>query len=110
MGDASDLAFLHEARDIRWHRPAEQRLHHDGVLFALDHLDDFDPEIRDGLRKAAPDLFKAATDRHDTVLAIGKVSSLCAVGAKSEHAFDIMSVIGGEELLGDRFHILGCYS
>jgi len=30
------------------------------------------------------------------------LSSLCAVSAKCQHAFDIMSVIGGEKLFGGR--------
>ncbi len=80
-------------------------MHHDGVLFAWDHLGYFDPEVRYGLRKATPDFFEAATDWHDTVLAIGKVSSLCGVSAKSQHAFDVVSVVGGKKLFGDRLHI-----
>src|ERR1700733_397163 len=105
VGYASDLTFLYKAWDVRWHSPAEQCLHHDGVLFGLDHLDNFHPEIRYGLRKAPPDLFKPAADRHDTVLAIGEVPPLCIVSAKSEHAFDVMSAVGGEKFLGDRLHI-----
>src|SRR6202040_4435440 len=82
-----------------------QRLHYDGVLFGLDHLDDFGPEVGDGLRKAAPNLFKAATDWHDTVLAVGDISSLSPLSTKSEHAVDVMRVISGEEFLSDRFQI-----
>src|ERR1700679_2943485 len=99
------MAFMAEARDIGRHLSTDQRLHDDGVLFGLDHLDDFGPEVGDGLRKAAPNAFKAATDWHDTLLAIGEISSLSPLSAKSEHAVDIMSVISGEEFLSDRFQI-----
>jgi len=86
--------------------PTKQRLYHDDVSFGLDHLVYFDTEIRHGSQQAAPDLFKATPDRHEAFLAIRKVSSLCAVSAKSQHAVDIMSVIGGEKLSGDRLHIV----
>src|SRR5712671_2831673 len=105
VGDPSDLTLFYEVRDIRRHRSTDQRLHYDGVLFGLDHLDDFGPEVGDGLRKAAPNLFKAATDWHDTVLAVGGISSLSPVSANGEHAVDVMRVIGGEECLSDRFQI-----
>src|SRR6266446_8972919 len=105
MGDPSDLTFFYEVRDIRRHRSTDQRLHYDGVLFGLDHLDDFGPEVGNGLRKAAPNLFKAATDWHDTVLAVGDISSLSPLSAKSEHAVDVMRVIGGDEVLSNRVQI-----
>src|SRR5882762_5789237 len=105
VGDPPNLTLFYEARDIRRHRSTDQRLHYDGVLFSLDHLDDFGPEVGDGLRKAAPNLFKAAADWHDTVLAVGDISSLSPLSAKSEHAVDVMRVISGEEFLSDRFQI-----
>src|SRR3984957_2462587 len=105
VGDPSDLTLFYEARDLRRHRSTDQRLHYDRVLFGLDHLDDFGPEVGDGLRKVAPDLFKAATDWHDTVLAVGDVSSLSPLCAKSEHAVDVMRVVSGVEFLSDRFQI-----
>src|SRR5258707_6938925 len=105
VGDPADFTLFYEAGNIRRHRSTDQRLHYDGVLFGLDHLDDFGPEVGDGLRKAAPNLFKAAADGHDTVLAIGDISSLSRHSAKSEHAIDIMRVISGEEFLSDRFQI-----
>jgi hypothetical protein len=105
VGDPSDLTLFYEARNVRRHRSTDQRLHYEGVLFGLDHLDDFGPEVGDGLLKAAPNLFKAATDRHDTVLAVGDISPLSPLSAKSEHAVDVMRVISGEEFLGDRLPI-----
>src|SRR5271156_508922 len=105
VGNPSDLTLFYEARDIRWHRSTDQRLHYDGVLFGLDHLGDFGPEVGNGLRKAAPNWFKAAADRHDTVLAVGDISSLSPFSAKSEHAVDVMRVISGDEFLSDRFQI-----
>src|ERR1700720_2655691 len=105
VGNPPDLTLFSEARDIRRHRSTDQRLRYDGVLFGLDHLDDFGPEVGDGLRKAAPNLFKAATDWHDTVLAVGDISSLSPLSAKSEHAVDVMRVISGEEFLRDRFQV-----
>src|SRR5258708_16187448 len=103
VGDPPDLTFFYEARDIGRHRSTDQRLHDDGVLFRLDHLDDFGPEVGNGLRKAAPNLFKAAEDWHDTVLAVRDISPLSPLCAKSEHAVDVMRVISGEEFLSDRF-------
>ena len=78
--------------------------------------DDFDSEIGNGVRKGAPDAVKATPNRHDTVAAIGSVSSLCIISAKCKHAFDIMSVKGGKKPLGDRFdsfvifHIVSFYT
>ena len=63
-------------------------------------------EAGDGLREGMPNAIKAASDRHDTVQAIGTVPSLSVISAKGEHAFYIMSVVGGKERFGDRFHIL----
>jgi len=60
VGDTSNLSFLYEACDIRRHRPTEQCLHDDSVLFTWDHLDYFDPKITVGLRKPRPDFFKTA--------------------------------------------------
>jgi hypothetical protein len=97
-------AFFAMPGTSRWYRPAHHSLDDGGVSFS-EHLDYFDAEIGDGLRKGAPDAVKAAPNRHNTVTAIRSVSSLCIISAKSEHAFDIMSVIGGEELFGDRFYI-----
>src|SRR5258708_3966592 len=51
VGNPSDLTLLYEARDIRRHRATDQRLHDDGVLFGLDHLDDFGPEVGDACGK-----------------------------------------------------------
>src|SRR5882672_524895 len=104
VGDTSNFSFLYEACDIRWHRPTEQCLHDDSVPSTWDHLDYFDRKIRYGLWKAAPDSFKTTTDRHDAVLAVRKVTSLCAISAKSQHAVNVMSVVGGKKSLSDRFH------
>src|SRR5258706_2697338 len=106
VSDAVGLAFRYKTWDIRRHCPTELRLYHDDVLFGLDHFVYLDTEIRHGPQQAAPDLFKATPDGHEAFLAIRKVSSLCAVSAKSQHAVDIMSVIGGEKLSGDRLHIV----
>src|SRR5271156_1068280 len=103
VGNPSDLTRFYEARDIRRHCSTDQRLHYDGVLFGLDHLDDFGPEVGDCLLKAAPNVFKAPTDWHDAVLAVGNISPLSPLSAKSEHAVDVMRVISGEEFRSDRF-------
>src|SRR5580704_8976710 len=65
----------------------------------------YDSKIRDGLWKGAPDDVDAATNRHDALAAIGSVSTSCAIGEKSGHAFDIMSVRCGETLLRVRCEI-----
>src|ERR1700679_3335100 len=100
VGDPPDLTLFYEARDIRRHRSTDQRLHYDGVLFGLDHLDDFGPKVGDGLRKAAPNLLKGATDLDHTVLPVGDISPFSPLSAKGEHAVDVMRVISGEEFLG----------
>ena len=105
VGDAVRPPFRYKARDIRRHGATEQRLYDDDVAFALDHLNYFDSEIGHCSQKAAPDLFKATPDRHVAFLAVGKIPSLRAVSAKSQHAVDVMSVVGGEKLFGDRFQI-----
>jgi hypothetical protein len=107
VGDASDIAFLDYPGDIRWHRSADQRLDHNGVVLCFDHLDDFGSKIGDGLGETAPDHLKAATDWQDAAFAIGNVASLCPIGAQCEHAVHLMGVISGEELFGDRFQIFG---
>src|SRR5271154_1101357 len=104
--DAVGLTFRYEARDIRRHSAAKQRLHYYDVSFGLDHLIYFNSKIRHGLQQASPDLLKAAAKRHDTLFAIRKVSPLRAVSAKREHGIDIMLVVGGEKHLGDRFIVL----
>src|SRR5580658_3196539 len=107
VGDAADLALLYKAGYIRGHSSTNQGLHNNGVVFSLDYLDNFGPEIGYGLWKAAPNLFKAAADGCDTVLAIGKVTPLCAVSTMSQHAIDIMVVVGGKELFGECLYIDG---
>src|SRR5271155_2005233 len=106
MSDAVGLTLRYKARDIRRHRPTEQRLYYDDVTLGLDHFVYFDSEIRDGPQQTAPDFFKTTSDRHDAFLAIRKIPSFRAVSAKSQHAVDIMSVIGGEKFFGDGFHIV----
>src|SRR5258708_23006109 len=96
VGDPPDLTLFYEARDIGRHRSTDQRLHDDGVLFGLDHLDDFCPEVGDGLRKTAPNLFKAATDWHDTALAGRDISPLSALSPRRSHTFDALPVISGD--------------
>jgi hypothetical protein len=62
VGYEYDLCLLCDARDIRWYRPAHQSLD-DGAVSFSEHLDYFDAEIGDGLRKGAPDAVKAAPNR-----------------------------------------------
>jgi len=75
VGYKYDLAFLCDAKGIRWYGPAHYRLGYDGTAFAEYHFNYFDSEIRDGLRKGAPDNVNAASNRPDTVSAIGRISS-----------------------------------
>jgi hypothetical protein len=110
MGYEYDLALLRNAGRIGWNGPAHHGLDHDSV-FCGKHFDHFDSEVGDSLRKGAPDGVKAAPNRDHTVSAIGRVSPDRIISAKREHALDIVSVIGGEELAGDacevyrgRFH------
>jgi hypothetical protein len=77
-------------------------LDHDGVPLPEDRLNDFHSEIRDGLGKRVPNDVNAATNWDNAIAAVGGVSPLGAFRTESDHAFDIMSIIGGEELLGSR--------
>ncbi|HEY1978855.1 MAG TPA: hypothetical protein VGH13_02120 [Xanthobacteraceae bacterium] len=104
VGDEDNLRLLSDARDIRGYRPAHHSLNYRCVSLG-EYLDDFDTEIGDRVRKGAPDAVKAAPKGDDTVPAIGRVSSFCIVGKKSEHAFNIMSVVGSEKFSGDRLYI-----
>src|SRR5258708_14068649 len=99
VGDPPDLTLFYEARDIGRHRSTDQRLHDNGVLFGLDHLDNFCPEVGNGLRKAAPNLFKAATDWHDTPLAVRAISPLIPLTPKMAHLIPAMPALAAEEFL-----------
>src|ERR1700722_11635081 len=45
----------------------------------------------------------ATTDRHDAFAAVWGISSQCAICAKSEHAINVVGIVGSEELLGGRY-------
>src|SRR5271154_1994072 len=41
--------------------------------------------------------------RHDAFAAVWGISSQCAICAKTEHAIDVVGIVGSEELLGGRY-------
>src|SRR5580658_6924466 len=100
VGDMYVLAVLCDPRNFGRYRPAHLGLDHDYVPVGRDQLDHFDSEVRNGIRKRAPNNIDAATDRHDAFAAVWGISSPCAIRAKSEHAINVVGIVGSEELLG----------
>src|SRR5271154_7446122 len=45
----------------------------------------------------------ATTDWHDALAAVRSISSECAICAESEHAINVVGIVGSEELLGSRY-------
>src|SRR5258706_5369884 len=105
MGDVHDLAFLCNTVGIRWYGAAHLSLDDNGVPICGDYLDNFDSEIRNSLRKGAPNGINATVNRHDTLTPIGGITSEGVICKKSRHPIDIMSIIGVEELLGNACEI-----
>jgi len=62
VADPSDLTLFYEARTSAGIVPPTNACTTMVFSSCLDHLDDFGPEVGDGPRKAAPNLFKAAAD------------------------------------------------
>src|SRR5271154_2388218 len=53
----------------------------------------------------APNDIDATTNWHHALAAIRSISSKCAIRAKSEHAINVVCIVGSEELLGNRYGI-----
>src|SRR5208282_5757091 len=47
----------------------------------------------------------ATTNWHHALAAVRSISSKCAIRAKSEHAINVVCIVGSEELLGNR-HVI----
>src|SRR5580698_392276 len=101
--DVYVLALLCDPRNFCRYGPAHLGLDHDCVPVGRDQLDHFDSEVRNCIRKGAPNNINATTDRHDALAAIRCISSYCAICAKSEHAINVVGIVGSEELLGCRY-------
>src|SRR3984957_16015272 len=97
------LPLLCDPRNFCRYRPAHFSLDHDCVPAGRDQLDHFDSKVRNGIRKRAPNDINATTDRHDAFAAVWGISSQCAIRAKTEHAIDVVGIVGGEELLSGRY-------
>jgi hypothetical protein len=102
-----DFTLLRNARSIHGHRPAHDGLDYQGRFLGKDYLYYLYSEVRDDLRKGTPNGVKATTNRHDAVAAVRGVPSLGILSTEREHLVDIVSVIGGEELLRGALEISG---
>src|SRR5277367_6051244 len=101
--DVYILALLCNPMHFRRYGPVHLGLDHHGVPLGRDQFDHFDPEIRNGIRKRAPNNIDATTDWHDALAAVRSISSERAICAESEHAIDVVGIVGSEELLGSRY-------
>src|SRR5580698_11018129 len=101
--DVYVLALLCDPRNFCRYGPAHFSLDHDCVPAGGDQLDHFDSKVRNGIWKRAPNNIDAITDRHDAFAAVWGISSQCAIRAKTEHAIDVVGIVGSEELLGGRY-------
>src|ERR1700678_4593338 len=100
MRDVYVLAPLCNPRHFGRYEPAHFSLDHDCVPVGRNQLDHFDSKVRNGIRKRAPNNIDATTDRHDALAPVRSISSRCAIRAKTEHAIDVVGIVGSEELLG----------
>src|ERR1700686_969304 len=98
MRDVYVLALLRDPGNFCRYGPAHFSLDHDCVPVGRDQLDPFDSKVRNGIRKHAPNNIDATTDRHDAFAAVWGISSHCASCAKTEHAIDVVGIVGSEEL------------
>src|SRR6202049_4587466 len=73
------LAFLCNPGHFGRYGPAHLGLDHHCAPLGSDQLDHFDSEVRNGIRKRAPNNIDATADWHDALAAIRSISSLCAL-------------------------------
>src|SRR6202041_807646 len=99
------LAFLGNPRHFGRYGPAHLGLDHHCVPLGRDQLDHFDSEIRNGIRKRAPNNIDATTDWHDALAAVRSISSECAICEESEHTINVVGIVRSEELLGSRYAV-----
>jgi hypothetical protein len=79
--------------------PAHLGLDHHCVPLGRDQLDHFNSEIRNGIRKRAPNTIDATTDWHDALAALGGISSERAICVETEHGINVVGIVRSEELL-----------
>src|SRR5271155_471518 len=103
--DVYVLALLCNPRHFGRHGPAHLGLDYHYVPLGRDQLDHFDSEVRNCIRKRAPNNIDATTDRHDALAAVRSISSERAICAESEHAINVVGIVRSEELLGGRYVI-----
>src|SRR5882762_9946312 len=70
--------------------------------FGGDHLDHFHSKIRHGIRKCTPNEVNATANRHNALATVWRISPYCAICTENKHAVDIVGVVCGEKLFGDR--------
>src|SRR5208282_6070267 len=102
MRDVYVLALLCNSGHFGRNRPAHLGLDHHCVPLGRDQLDHFDSEVRNGIGKRTPNDIDATTNWHHALAAVWGISSKCAIRAMSEHAINVVCIVGSEELLGDR--------
>src|SRR5580704_18651756 len=100
--DVYVLALPCDSRHFGRYGPTHLGLDHHYVSLGRDQLDHFDSKVRNGIRKRAPYTIDATTDWRDALAAVRSISSERAICAESEHAINIVGIVGSEELLGSR--------
>ncbi len=90
MRDVYVLALLCNPMHFGRYGPAHLGLDHHYVPLGRDQLDHFDSEVRNCIRKSAPNNIDATTDWHDALAAVRSISSECAICAESEHAINVV--------------------
>src|SRR5579863_635931 len=98
--DVYVLPLLCNPRHFGGYGPAHLGLDHHCVPLGRDQFDHVDSEIRNGIRKRAPNNIDATTNRHDALAAVWGIPSERAICAETEHAINVAGIVRSEELLG----------
>src|SRR5271169_1907356 len=101
--DVYVLALLCNPMHFGRYGPAHLGLDHHYVPLGRDQLDHFDMEVRNCIRKRAPNNIDATADWHDALAAVRSISSERSICAESEHAINVVGIVRSEELLGSRY-------
>src|SRR3984885_8930491 len=100
VGNVYVLALLCNPMHFGSYGPAHLGLDQHYVPLGRDQFDHFDSEVRNCIRKRAPNNIDATTDWRDALAAVRSISSERAICAESEHAINVVGIVRNEELLG----------